>query len=74
MKRRMVNEFTTKLQHANTEHIMTMRLVCVEVFKYFFKCRGIYFIRMKDKDSFYFREHSDGIFLLLLVRVHCLEE
>ena len=29
---------------------------------------------MEDKDSFDFREHSDGILLLLIKDVHCLEK
>ena len=28
---------------------------------------------MEDKDSFDFRRHSDGILLLLIKGVHCLE-
>ena len=29
---------------------------------------------IEDKDSFDFRGHSDGILLLLFIRVHCLEK
>ena len=29
---------------------------------------------MEDKDSFDFRGHSDGILLLLIKGVHCLEK
>ena len=29
---------------------------------------------IEDKDSFSFREHSDGILLLLIKAVHCLEK
>ena len=29
---------------------------------------------MEDKDSFNFRGHSDGILLLLIKAVHCLEK